>query len=339
MIHQMISRVDISVIIAIYGVENYIEQSLRAIFSQTKTEGVEFILINDATPDNSMVIARRVIADYPHCDIKIIEFEKNQGVAAVRQTGIDSACGEYILHYDSDDWCEPTMLEELYRAAQESDADMVLCDTYHNMPSNERYIKQQEAPQNGADCMRLTFQRKISLASWDKLFRRSLYIGNNVSYKRDLKEGEDVLTNMELYQYIKKVEYLPKAYLHYRQRGGSLTKQVDEAKIANGINFIGYVEKLLNSYGLSDTYKRELQDWKLRSKLSILTKLIWNNSKYALIYPEADSYISEYKTSRVRRFALQQAAKGRVWLFNLIIGSVLFANKVLGKSEKCVLYK
>ncbi|MFR9565801.1 MAG: glycosyltransferase, partial [Rikenellaceae bacterium] len=62
---------DISVIIPIWNVENYIERCLRSIFEQTKTEGVEFILVNDCTPDGSMEVARRVIAEYPNLTVRI----------------------------------------------------------------------------------------------------------------------------------------------------------------------------------------------------------------------------------------------------------------------------
>lgn len=82
---------DISVIVPIYGVEKYIEKSLRSLFSQTKTDGVEFILVNDCTPDRTMEVAREVIADFPTLDIKIVDHEVNRGVAAARQTGLDTA--------------------------------------------------------------------------------------------------------------------------------------------------------------------------------------------------------------------------------------------------------
>ncbi len=136
---------DISVIVPIYGVEKYIAESLRSLFSQTKTDGVEFILVNDCTKDRSIEIAREVISDFPTLDIKIIEHEVNGGVAVTRQTGLDTATGRYTIHFDPDDWCEPNMLEELYNKAIETNADVVISDylkVYKKLCSIESNIYQ-----------------------------------------------------------------------------------------------------------------------------------------------------------------------------------------------------
>ncbi|MFR9653130.1 MAG: glycosyltransferase [Rikenellaceae bacterium] len=65
----MDKSIDISVIVPIYKVEKFIERSLTTLFEQSKSDGVEFLLINDATPDRSMEIARQVAARYPGLDI------------------------------------------------------------------------------------------------------------------------------------------------------------------------------------------------------------------------------------------------------------------------------
>ena len=63
---------DISVIIPIYNVEKYIKKSLESIFNQTKVENVEFILVNDCTPDSSIKIAEDTAKKYNKLNIKII---------------------------------------------------------------------------------------------------------------------------------------------------------------------------------------------------------------------------------------------------------------------------
>ena len=102
--------IKISVIVAVYKAEAYLHRCVDSLLAQTFDE-------------------------YARKDSRIRTFHKpNEGVGATRQFGIDHACGEYSIHADPDDWVEPTMLEELYRKAKETDADMVICDYYVDFP-------------------------------------------------------------------------------------------------------------------------------------------------------------------------------------------------------------
>lgn len=110
----------VSVIVPIYGVEPYIEKCARSLFEQS-LENMEFIFVNDCTPDKSVEILRQVIEDYPrrYLQIQIIEHEENRGLAMARNSGLLIAKGEYIIHCDSDDWVELDMYEEMYEKALE----------------------------------------------------------------------------------------------------------------------------------------------------------------------------------------------------------------------------
>ena len=106
---------NISVIIPVYNVEKFVERCVRSIMNQTYTEGVECIIVNDCTPDDSMKIVEKLVKDYTGtiC-FKLLNHKQNYGLAAVRNTGMNAATGEYIIHIDSDDYCEPDMLEKMY---------------------------------------------------------------------------------------------------------------------------------------------------------------------------------------------------------------------------------
>lgn len=120
---------NISVIIPVYNVEKYVERCILSIMSQTYTESVECIVVNDCTPDNSMKIVEKMVSDYKgQIQFKLLYHEHNRGVAAVRNTGLDAASGDYIIQIDSDDYCEPDMLEKMYAKAVEEDADIVVAD-------------------------------------------------------------------------------------------------------------------------------------------------------------------------------------------------------------------
>lgn len=128
----------ITIIVPIYKASSTIEQCARSLFSQTMTEGVEFLFVNDCTPDNSIDVLNHVILNYPKLkqQIRIIHNEHNLGVLETRKRGIKEAKGDYLAWVDSDDWIEPDMIEKMWEATQNGSVDIVVqnvyVDTYYN---------------------------------------------------------------------------------------------------------------------------------------------------------------------------------------------------------------
>ena len=119
----------ISVIIPVYKAEPYIERCVRSLFSQT-LDDLEYIFIDDCTPDNSISVLKAVLDEYPNRrdQVKIVNHQHNQGVSQSRQDGFDATTGEYVIHCDPDDWIEPEMYELLYDKAKSGNFDIVGCD-------------------------------------------------------------------------------------------------------------------------------------------------------------------------------------------------------------------
>jgi len=96
----------ISIIIPVYNVENYIWKCLDSVIAQ-KCDGfnIECILVDDCTPDNSMVIVEDVVNNYHGKDVNfvILHHEVNKGMSIARNTGIDASTGDYVCFLDSDD--------------------------------------------------------------------------------------------------------------------------------------------------------------------------------------------------------------------------------------------
>lgn len=204
--------IKISVIVAVYKAEAYLHRCVDSLLTQTFTD-FEILLIDDGSPDRSGEICE----EYARMDTRIRVFHKaNEGVGATRQFGIDHACGEYSIHADPDDWAEPTMLEELYRKAKETDAELVICDYYVDFPNKTIYRKQEPTSLDHDQLIKDLFQR-LHASLCNKLIKSTCYKTRDVHFIKGINYREDLLVNIQMLKQETKVAYLPKAFYHYDQ--------------------------------------------------------------------------------------------------------------------------
>lgn len=115
----------ISVIIPVYDVEEYISECIESIINQTLgIENIELIIVNDCTPDNSMEIVEEYASKYP--SIKIVEHEQNQGPGIARNSGLKHVTADYVTFMDSDDLISENTYETLLKKFVEYDCDLVI---------------------------------------------------------------------------------------------------------------------------------------------------------------------------------------------------------------------
>ena len=116
----------LSIIVPVYQVEQYIRACLESIFRQGLNDDVfEVIIVNDGTPDRSMEVIADIISQ--HHNITVIN-QENQGLSNARNNGINMATGEYLLFTDSDDLLIHNTLPFLLDKALASQADLVVAD-------------------------------------------------------------------------------------------------------------------------------------------------------------------------------------------------------------------
>ena len=128
----MPEEIKISVIMPVYNVEKFVGKAIESIQNQTLKE-IEFLIVDDGTPDRSGEICDA----YAQNDSRIRVFHKeNGGAPSARNLAIEAAKGKYMYFMDSDDWAEPTMLEDMYRLAEEHQAQLVVAgffiETYYS---------------------------------------------------------------------------------------------------------------------------------------------------------------------------------------------------------------
>lgn len=318
----------VSVIVPIYKVELFIARCTKSLLDQTLTD-VEYIFVDDASPDGSIVVLRRILADYSERNkhVKVLTHAENKGLPAARNTGLSVAQGEYIFHCDSDDFVEPEMLEQLYRKAIETDADIVWCDWWLSFAKNERYMKQPEylTPMEALEGM-LSGVMKFNV--WNKLVKRKLYTNSNITFPAGYGMGED-MTMMRLFARASKVAYLPKAFYHYVQLNtGAFSKTYSNRHLEElQYNVSLLLRDLQELFG--DQLKKEMAFFQLDVKFPFL--ITDDFSKYKLWqswYPEANQYILKNKRLSLRSRCLQWLAWKRqfwaVWLYYKCVHQVMY---------------
>ena len=316
----------ISIIIPVYNVERYIERCVRSLFEQT-LENIEYIFVDDCSPDKSVEILRRLINEYKGLSVRIISHEQNRGLPSARNTGLAAATGEYVFHCDSDDWLEKDAMEQLFQAAKTNQADIVWCDWFLSFRDNERYMKQKET-ETPIDCIKAMLAGHMKYNVWNKMVKRSIYIDNRIDFPDGFGMGED-MTMIQLFAFAKKVCYVPKALYHYVQLNMSaFTKTTSETHLSQiKYNANRTIEFIQNRYG--NALDKELQFFKLNIKLPFLiTNKKDSYRRWLAWYPEANRYINRNKMFSLRIRLLQQAAMKRqfwiVWLYYHLIVRMIY---------------
>ena len=255
---------DLSVIVPVYGVEAYVGRCAESLLGQTLApERVEYIFVDDCSPDGSVPELRKVIGRHPERQCRILRHEVNRGLPAARNTGLAAATGTYVYHCDSDDRLEPQMLEKLLDAALAKDADIVWCDFFLEGSGSRRRMAARDY-RTADDLLRrgyLAGDMKYNV--WNKLVRRSLYDG--VSFPEGHSMGED-MTMIPLAAKASKVAYVPEALYNYNvANAGAMSHSFSEAQIAD-IDF----NTARVAASLGGDYAADLQLFKLNVKLPLL---------------------------------------------------------------------
>ena len=279
----------VSIIVPVYNVENFIEKCATTLFEQDY-ENIEYVFVNDCTPDGSIRVLKEIIEKYPNRknSIKIINKEKNEGLTQARKTGLENSNGEYIMHIDSDDWVELDMASSLVKEALNTSSDIVIYD-YYIVYMNKKILKTNRFYKikniNNIDQYFVNLLcNYIDSSLFIKLYKKQLF--NNITFP-NFSMGEDTTISLQLFYNADKISYLNK-YLYY------YNKNINDLKDTNKfiINFLN--DNNLNKY-IEFHYQRMcyivIQTTLSKYKDAILficpeankIKYIWKNKKLNLI--------------------------------------------------------
>ena len=223
----------VSLIVPMYGVENYIARCAESLFAQTYPN-IEFIFVDDGGKDRTVEILRGILEKQDpalQARVRIISKE-NGGLPRARKTGLDAATGEYVLHVDSDDWLEPATVEKLVAKAVETDADIVVYDFWKEYPNHSKLDSEKDSSCADPDLFRLRLYTYDAYGYvWSKFCRRSLY---DDVFVPKYAMHEDIVFSSQILFKARKVVHLKEGLYHYdRSVSSSATRAPQKVRRVN----------------------------------------------------------------------------------------------------------
>lgn len=276
----------VSVILAVYNVEQYLQRSLESLIKQTIND-IEIICIDDCSTDNSFAILKK----YAKLDKRIIvgQTEKNRGAAYARNQGLRIANGEYIGFIDPDDAIDLNYYEELYKAAKENNVDVVKCGIKTIYPDGreETGILSDEIKNNNNSYL---FNYEWTTA----IYRASFIREKNILFPEECKKAQDdVFLSRVIFKHAS-LKVIDGVYYYYYRREGSLdSSNIPLANIKSALTATSLVLDEINNSGLINTNPELYIKLYERRLCAIFYTLFQNNTEDAKILC-ADALIKNY---------------------------------------------
>ncbi len=208
----------VTVAVAAYNVEKFLENGMSSIFNQTY-KNIEIILVDDGSTDRTSKICDEIAKR----DRRVKVFHKtNGGLGSARNVGIDNAKGEFIYFFDVDDSIETNLIEENVKIAQKRNVDLVIFG-YYARYSNEDIEELITLPEieihSNEELKKAYVQYLLWLKhgngfAWNKFYRLSFIKKNNFHFGNQ-RVQQDEPFNMQLYLKLNHVYICSKAYYHY----------------------------------------------------------------------------------------------------------------------------
>lgn len=227
----------VSVILPCYGVEKYLGRCMNALLNQTLRD-IEIIMVDDVSPDRVPMMCE----EYASKDsrVKVVHKKKNEGLGFARNTGLAFATGEYVAFFDSDDFVDESMLQNMYAYAKQNELEACFCGyKIYKDPDHVRIRSEKDdyeicdgrmavdgvlMDMVGADP---SFHSDVRILSsmWKGIYSLNVIKQNRLQFvsERDLI-AEDIIFHINFLPCVSKIGFVPECYYNYCDNETSLTR-------------------------------------------------------------------------------------------------------------------
>ncbi|WP_225535356.1 MULTISPECIES: glycosyltransferase family 2 protein [unclassified Enterococcus] len=284
-----------SVVVPCYNVEAYIQRFIDSLVKQT-FRYFEAIFVEDGSTDDGLAILKKNAEKYDF--IQVIS-QKNQGVGMARNKGLFAARGNYILFLDPDDFIEPKLLEENYKLAEETNAEMVIFG-FHTLDERGQHLSTTRSNKQRmlkthqevvADLPNLIKETNI-FVPWNKVYRKAFLDQHQLIFSNQ-RTGQDSLFNIDVFKKVSSITISPEVYYHYIfARTNSATSKMDQIRLVDDMRICSMFKQFAFSENLPTKFAYSLHLSKLYKNMC---KLEYTNKQY-LVYLFSLDEIQEFLT-------------------------------------------
>lgn len=282
----------ISVIVPVYNGEKHINKLIES-FNKQSEKDFEIIFVNDGSRDNSLYLLNEA-KDNSLLNITVID-QRNSGVSAARNAGVDAAKGEFISFCDMDDEISDSYLSDMHQVMKSSEVDMVICK-YNILHEDGTVVR--DALGTGSvtindsiSCLKDFLYKRIMTNIWSLMIRKDILTKNNLRFAEGFKYGEDEHMVWRLIALSKNIAYLDKSlYNYYIHQNSVSSKFTDE-------RFQAY--ELMKS--LSSFMENNVPDFASEYKRFAASKIIWSLTWQASTKYTSKNFKQFIKTHEVNK--------------------------------------
>lgn len=264
----------LSIIIAAYNVEAFIEKCILSCYDENLYRNIEILVVDDGSTDQTLQKILRMKTDIKN--LNVIQ-QKNQGLGASRNIGIQNTNGKYIWMIDGDDYIEPDCLEVILENIKQ---DLDLYCINYNVSDESGKILYKAYPDNyinsilsGSEYYVLNYEKNYT---WQYIFRKDLFLKNNIVFKERINMQDSEILPKILF-YVKKVKYLDLIGYNYVQYRNSFTNTQDAGKRYKYFQSIIEVRNSLVKFGETvEAHDPELY-LGIQKKLESLKQIVFNH--------------------------------------------------------------
>ena len=233
---------NVSVIVPVYNVSEYIERCLQSVLQQTYTD-FECIMVDDCTPDDSIAKAHRLVDSY-HGPItfRFLSHNRNRGLSAARNTGTEAAQGKYIYYLDSDDEITGNCLALLVKETEFHPEVELVQGGVTAIPYNKWYdleYYQHPCYKESNKWVRYNFFKYgevLPVNAWNKLVRKDFLTRNHLTFEEGLIH-EDELWTLRMVKVLSRISIIGQpTYIHYAT-GNSIMSTTSKQRSAKNIMY------------------------------------------------------------------------------------------------------
>jgi len=244
----------VSVIVPIFNTERLIPKCLNSILGQSMPD-IEVICVDDCSSDSSA----QVVRSFARTDsrIRLIRHSTNLGCGGARNSGIQSARGEYVAFVDSDDYVDPSFLEFLYQATDSGRIDIAACG--YRVYDDNGLTEWDFSPEDKVvdNLVKKSMMWGVTPPHFcDKIWRKSLFADNGILFPTN-SYWEDVSTTPMLLYYAKNIRCGRQILYHYFNRSGSITNTGGKKHLIDLLLAIDGIKDFMIEKGLYQAEAKE----------------------------------------------------------------------------------